>query len=102
MVVIVIEIINEFVLKVFHGLKILQIEQFALEQTKEILYNSIIKIVTFPAHTLLNAFLSEHPLVLFMLASLDQNGESDLCGLELFEKPCSAWLSSYSEPDAPK
>ena len=66
-VVAVIQICNEFQLEVFHGLKFLQVQQFALEQPKEILYHRIVQTVPFPAHALLDAFLSEHPLILFML-----------------------------------
>ena len=66
-VVVVIQICNEFQIEVFHGLKFLQVQQFALEQPKEILYHRIVQTVPFPAHALLDAFLSEHPLILFML-----------------------------------
>lgn len=66
-VVVVIQICNEFLLEVFHGLKFLQVQQFALEQSKEIFYHSIVQTVPFPAHALLDAFLSEHPLILFIL-----------------------------------
>ena len=66
-VVVVIQICNEFLLEVFHGLKFLQVQQFALEQPKEIFYHSIVQTVPFPAHALPDAFLSEHPLILFML-----------------------------------
>ena len=66
-VVVVIQICNEFLLEVFHGLKFLQVQQFALEQPKEIFYHSIVQTVPFPAHALLDAFLSEHALVLLVL-----------------------------------
>ena len=66
-VVAVIQICNEFQLEVFHGLKFLQVQQFALEQSKEIFYHSIVQTVPFPAHALLDAFLSEHALVLLVL-----------------------------------
>ena len=51
----------------FHGLKFLQVQQFALEQSKEIFYHSIVQTVSLAAHALPDAFLSEHPLILFML-----------------------------------
>ena len=66
-VVVVIQICNEFLLEVFHGLKFLQVQQFALEQPKEIFYHSIVQTVPFPAHALPDAFLSEHALVLLVL-----------------------------------
>ena len=66
-VVAVIQICNEFLLEVFHGLKFLQVQQFALEQPKEIFYHSIIQTISLSAHALPDAFLSEHPLILFML-----------------------------------
>ena len=66
-VVAVIQICNEFLLEVFHGLKFLQVQQFALEQPKEIFYHSIIQTISLSSHALPDAFLSEHPLILFML-----------------------------------
>ena len=51
----------------FHGLKFLQVQQFALEQPKEIFYHSIVQTVPFPAHALPDALLPKHALVLFIL-----------------------------------
>ena len=66
-VVVVIQIYNELLFEVFHGLKFLQVQQFALEQPKEILYHSVVQTVAFPAHALLNTFLLEHSLILLVL-----------------------------------
>ena len=48
-IVVVIQIFNQFPFEVFHGLELLQIQQFTLKQTKEILYHSIVQTVAFPA-----------------------------------------------------
>lgn len=66
-VVVVIQICNEFLFEVLHGLKFLQIQQFALEQPKEIFYHSIVQTIPFSAHTLPDAFLPKHPLILPVL-----------------------------------
>ena len=66
-VVAVIQICNEFQLEVFHGLKFLQVQQFALEQPKEIFYHRIVQTVPFPAHALPDALLPKHALVLLVL-----------------------------------
>ena len=66
-VVVVIQICNEFLFEVLHGLKFLQIQQFALEQSKEIFYHSIVQTIPFSAHALPDAFLPEHPLILPVL-----------------------------------
>ena len=66
-VVVIVKIFDELLFEVFHRIKFLQIEQFAFEQTKEVFYHSIVQTITFPAHALPHAFLTKHPLVLFML-----------------------------------
>ena len=66
-VVVVIKIFHEFLFEVIHGIKFLQIEQFAFEQTEEVFHNSIVRTVTFPAHTLSDSLFSEHPLILLVL-----------------------------------
>ena len=66
-VIIVVILFNEFLLEVLHGLKFLQIQQFALEQSKEIFYHSIVQTIPFSAHALPDAFLPEHPLILPVL-----------------------------------
>ena len=66
-VVVVIEIFNELLFEVLHRLEFLQIQKFTFKQAEEVFYYSIVQTVTFPAHALLNAFLAEHPLVLFVL-----------------------------------
>ena len=66
-VVVVIQIFNEFLFEMFHGLKFLQICQLAFEQPKEIFYHSIVQTVPLATHALPDAFLAEHPLILLML-----------------------------------
>lgn len=58
------QIINQFSHKVFHGIKFLQVEQFAFEQAKNDLHESIVQTVLFPAYALSDILLLEHPLVL--------------------------------------
>ena len=103
-VVVVIQICNEFLLKVFHGLKFLQVQQFALERPKEIFYHSIVQTVPFPAHALLDAFLSEHPLILFMLVlpalvGLDEGRtyKSITAEYGVSKASISAWCSEFSK-----
>lgn len=67
MVIVIVQIGNPFSPKVFHRIKFLQIKKFALEQTEEIFYDGIIQTVAFPAHILLDALLTKHPLVLLMM-----------------------------------
>ena len=59
-VVVVIQICNEFLFEVFHGLKFLQVQQFALEQPKEVFYHSIIQRISLSAHALPDAFLFDY------------------------------------------
>ena len=67
LVIIVVQIVNEFLLEVLHGLKLLQIKQFTLEWGEEVFCHSIVQTVSFPAHALPDTFCFEHPLVLFVL-----------------------------------
>ena len=66
-VVVVIQICNEFLLEVFHGAELLQIQQLTFEQSEEILYHGVVQTVSFPAHALSDALLAEHPLILLVL-----------------------------------
>ena len=66
-VVVIVEIFDEFVLEVLHGFKLLQIKEFALEQAEEVLHNSIVQAAAFSAHALPDALLLEHPLIPFVL-----------------------------------
>ena len=66
-VVVVIQICNEFLLEVFHGAELLQIQQLTFEQSEEILYHGVVQTVSFPAHALSDALLAEHPLIPLML-----------------------------------
>ena len=66
-VVVVIQIFNEFLFEMFHGLIFLQIQQLTFEQPEEILYHRIVQTVPLAAHALPDAFLAEHPLILLML-----------------------------------
>ncbi len=66
-VIVVVQVVNELLLEVFHRLELLQIEQFTFQQAKEVFYYLIIQAVSFAAHTLLDAFRFQHSLVLFVL-----------------------------------
>ena len=47
----------------FHGAKLLQIQQLTFEQPEEIFYHSIVQTVSLAAHALADALLAEHPLI---------------------------------------
>ena len=49
LVVVVVQVIDQFLLEVLRGLKFLQIEQLTFEQTEEILHHSIVQTVSLPA-----------------------------------------------------
>ena len=66
-VVVVVQIIQQFQLEVFHRFKFLEIQQFALKQTEEILHDGIVQTVALAAHTLPDSFPPEHTLVLLVL-----------------------------------
>ena len=66
-VIVVVQIVDQFLFEMLHRLKILQIQQFAFEQSKEILDHSVIQAVALPTHALADALLPEHPLVLLVL-----------------------------------
>ena len=66
-VVVAIQIFNEFLFEVFHGLKLLKIQKFTLEQSKEIFYHGVVQTVAFPARALPNLLLLEHLLILLVL-----------------------------------
>ena len=66
-VVVVIQIVDQLLLEVLHGLKILQIQQLTFEQSKEILNHSIVQTVALAAHALSDSLVTEHPLVLLVL-----------------------------------
>lgn len=66
-IVVIIKIFNEFVDKMFNRIKVLQIEEFTLEQTKEIFYHSIIQAVALTAHALANTLGLQHLLVVLVL-----------------------------------
>ena len=86
-VVVVIQICNEFQFEVFHGLKFLQVQQFALEQPEEVFYHRIVQTVSLAAHTLANTFLPEHLLVLFVLVLPALIGmENEVCSIRNFCK----------------
>ena len=63
-----------------HGLELLQIKQFTFQQAKEVLCHCIIQAVPFAAHTLLDAFCFEHPLVLLVLVLPALVGVKDQSG----------------------
>ena len=66
-VVVVIQIGYEFLFEVCYRIEILEIEQFALQQTEEIFNYSIIKTVAFSAHALNNAVISQLFLIMLVL-----------------------------------
>ena len=66
-VIVVIEIVHQFLLEVIQRSEFLQIKQFALEQTEEILHDGIVQTVALVAHTLPDSFPPEHTLVLLVL-----------------------------------
>ena len=51
------------IIDLFNGIEFFQIEQFRLEQAKEVFSNRIIQTSGFPGHTLCNAFRSQQVLV---------------------------------------
>ena len=79
-VVVVIQICSQFLLEVFHGLKLLQIQQLTLKQPKEVLNHSVVHTVSLAAHALPDALFSEHPLVLFVLVLPALVGMKDQSG----------------------
>ena len=50
-VVVVVQIVDQFSLEVFHGFKILQIQQLTLEQPKEILNHGVVQTVALATYT---------------------------------------------------
>lgn len=52
MIVVVIQISDQFLFEVIHRVKLLEIEQFAFEQTEEVFHHSIIQTIAFSAHAL--------------------------------------------------
>ena len=63
-VVVVIQIFDQFLLEVFHGLELLQIQQLTFEQPEEIFYHSIVQAVSLAAHALPDTLFPKHPLIL--------------------------------------
>ena len=66
-VIIVVQIMDQFLLEVLHRLECLQIEQFTFQQAKEIFHHGIVETITFAAHALPDALTFEHTLVLLVL-----------------------------------
>ena len=66
-VVVVVQVIDQFLLEVLHGLEFLQIEQLTFEQTEEILHHGIVQTVTLSAHTLPDTLVFQHLLILSVL-----------------------------------
>ena len=67
MVVVVIQVGDEFLLEVFHRAEVLKIEQFTLQQSEEIFYHSIIQTVALPAHALNDTVIGQRLLVMLVL-----------------------------------
>ena len=51
----------------FHGLKFLQIQQLAFEQSKEVFDHGVIQTVSLAAHALSDTLFAKHLLILFVL-----------------------------------
>ena len=66
-VVVEIQIGDQFLLEVLHRLKFLKIEQFTLEQAEEVFIHGIIQTVALSAHTLNDAVVGELLLVIPVL-----------------------------------
>ena len=66
-IIVVVQIVDQLLLEMLHGLKIMQIQQLALEQSKEILNHSIVQTVALSAHDLPDVPLTEHSLILLVL-----------------------------------
>ena len=86
-VVVVIEIFNKFLFEVIHRLELLQIQKFTFKQAEEVFYYSIVQTVTFSTHALLDAFLLEHLLILFVLVLPALVGmKNQVCSIRYFLK----------------
>ena len=57
-VVIVVQMVQQFHFKAFHGLELVQIQQLTFEYGKAVFHNSIVQAVSFAAHAL-GDFLSQ-------------------------------------------
>ena len=66
-VVVVIQIVYQFLFEVCHRIEILKIEQFALQQAKEIFYYSIIQTVALSAHALNDTVIRQLLLIMLVL-----------------------------------
>ena len=66
-VVVVIQIVYQFLFEVFHRIEILEIEQFALQQAEEIFYYSIIQTVALSAHALNDTVIRQLLLIMLVL-----------------------------------
>ncbi len=53
---VIVDVIDNSLFKLVNGIKFFQIEQFRLEQSEEVLGNSIVQTSGFPRHTLRNSF----------------------------------------------
>lgn len=66
-IIVVIQICNQFLSELFHRIKFLKIQEVTFEYPKEILHYCIIQTIAFEAHTLSDALLLKHLSVLLML-----------------------------------
>ena len=66
-IVAVVPIVDQLPLEMLHGMKILQIQQIAPDQPKEILNHSVVQTVAFSTHALPDALFTEHSPILFVL-----------------------------------
>ena len=95
-VIIVVQIMDQFLLEVLHRLECLQIEQFTFQQAKEIFHHGIVETITFAAHALPDALTFEHTLVLLVLVVPALVRMEDKFRLVWFQKPCPASKLPYS------
>ena len=66
-VVVVVEVVNELLLEVLHGMEFLQIEQFTFEKAEEVFCHCVVQTVALPSHALPDALAFQHPLILLVL-----------------------------------
>ena len=64
---VVINIVDKLRFEVLKRIKFLQVEQFTLEMSKEILHNRVVVAVALSAHALFDPFFFQHLSVLLVL-----------------------------------
>lgn len=85
-IVVIVQIVDQFLFEVFHELELLQIEQLTFEKTKDILRNCIVQRICLTPHTLADSLflsmrrsnLSHFSLVRFIFLNSDTAGQPQL------------------------